>query len=261
MRCLKPAIYTKNYYLSCCRGFKEFFQGKMSPRLWQAFYLAELKPKQKVLDIGTGRGELALESAKFGCQSWGIDYSESSISIAKKNLKKSQKKKWSKSATFKKMNAKKLEFPSSFFDRIFLIDVIEHLYPEEIKKVLKEANRVIKPKGKIIIHTPNRWLIKSIYFITGLFFGWKKSKYHVNEQSFFSLKRNLRQFPGKNKVFFKQRKKYFSNAVADTELPKKIKKTCRILDSILENKLVSFIIYNTALVYILGTDLWAVIDL
>lgn len=261
MGTLPAKIYTKDWYLSECGGFEEFLAGGMSKRLWQAFSLADLNPGQSVLDIGTGRGELVLECAKFGCQAWGIDYSKEATMIARKNLKKYGKKDFVKRVTFKVMNAKKLRFPDCFFDRVFLIDVVEHLYPEELEKVLGEVKRVIKPGGRIVIHTPNSWLIKPIYFMARLVFGWKKSKYHVNEQSFFGLARNLKPFKGETKIFFRQWKNYFFGAIANSLLPDWIKKTGRILDFIFESKPVSFFIYRTPLSLFLGAHLWAIVDL
>ena len=63
-----------------------------------------------------------------------------------------------------------LPFSKNIFDKIFIVDVIEHL--ENPVKVLKELNRVAT-KGKIILGTPNGlWLPKTIRCFT-------KGKYEV----------------------------------------------------------------------------------
>lgn len=63
--------------------------------------------------------------------------------------------------------------------------------------------------GKMIIHTPNAWMIKPLYFLAQIFFRWKKQEVHVNEQSFFSLYRNLDLFEGKVRIFLSRERTIF----------------------------------------------------
>lgn len=44
---------------------------------------------------------------------------------------------------------------SEQFDFVLALDIIEHLESEEILLFMNQVNRILKPKGKIIIHTPN----------------------------------------------------------------------------------------------------------
>jgi putative AdoMet-dependent methyltransferase len=50
------------------------------------FRLAEAKPGMKVLDLGTGTGNLAAFFAQTGCQVWGIDFSEAMLVKARQKL-------------------------------------------------------------------------------------------------------------------------------------------------------------------------------
>src|SRR3989344_16477 len=111
--------YNRNYYLESCEGVEEFLKGEISARLKTVFNLANLKSKEKVLDIGCGRGDASIESAKRGCVVWGIDYSQDAINIASEYSKKLLGKKH-KNTSFGKMNAQKLKFPDRFFDCILL---------------------------------------------------------------------------------------------------------------------------------------------
>jgi ubiquinone/menaquinone biosynthesis C-methylase UbiE len=41
---------------------------------------------------------------------------------------------------------------------VLMFDVVEHLYPWELQRALIESRRVLKPGGRLIVHTaPNRW--------------------------------------------------------------------------------------------------------
>lgn len=60
---------------------------------------------------------------------------------------------------------KGLPFKNSAFDLVFCTEVVEHL--EKPEQFLKEVDRVLKPKGKSVITTPNSnwflyWLLKPL---------------------------------------------------------------------------------------------------
>jgi SAM-dependent methyltransferase len=48
-----------------------------------------------------------------------------------------------------------LPWPNSSFDRVFLLDVVEHV-PDPLT-MLSEAHRVLKPGGVLVLSTPDRW--------------------------------------------------------------------------------------------------------
>jgi len=85
-----------------------------------------------------------------------------------------------------------------------LADVVEHLYQDQLDKLYEDLHGRLKPDGTLIIHTwPNRWHTEGTYPIARFFLGLagiKKPKsprkphdeiMHVNEQSIFSLRRDL----------------------------------------------------------------------
>jgi len=166
MRRVDPTVYTKKYYLTDCTGFNEFkktFGNKLEPRFKEIVKYLEIKKGTKVLDIGCGRGEMAIYASKKGSDSIGIDYSRESIALAN-TAKRKQPFKIQKKIEFKVMDAKKLLFSDSSFDMIILTDVAEHLYPEELEIVFKEIKRVLKNKGSVIIHTAPNKLFNDIFY-------------------------------------------------------------------------------------------------
>jgi 2-polyprenyl-3-methyl-5-hydroxy-6-metoxy-1,4-benzoquinol methylase len=261
MKTVSSRIYTKEYYLSSCRGFEEFLRGGVAERLIYASSLANLKKGMHVLDVGSGRGELVVLCARAGALAWGIDYSQEALKIAKESIRGVERG-VAERINFKKMNAKKISHLDKSFDVVFMIDVVEHLYPEELKQALLEIKRVLKPGGKVIIHTPNVWLIKLINFLAKIFFKWEEYKVHVNEQSFFSLRRELRFFGGRMRIYLRPRRECFSEITRSVKsLPSWTINLAGFLDKLWENRIVSFMIYRTPLAVFLGTDLWAVIEL
>jgi SAM-dependent methyltransferase len=105
----------------------------------------------KVLDIGCGTGETLtfLQSYLKSPTLYGIDNSPTAIKFAKSRGHKN----------ILKVNAKNLPFKANTFDYILLLDVIEHL--KDDIAILKEAKRVLKKTGKIIITAPSLQFIWS----------------------------------------------------------------------------------------------------
>jgi SAM-dependent methyltransferase len=103
------------------------------------------------------------------------------------------------------VDAKRLPFPSYSFDRVLMFDVVEHLYPWELQQAFLEIRRVLRPDGRLIVHTaPNRWYDQFAYPVVRIVrilmgqgenypknprqFGVAVNEHvHVNEQSQFSM--------------------------------------------------------------------------
>lgn len=262
VKSVPPEIYTKKFFLAECGRLEELLGGGIPQRLLYAFTLADIKKGMHVLDVGAGRGELEIKCAEAGAYVKAIDYSQAAIEIAEEGLKRANNE-VAKRVVFEKMDAKRISYPDKSFDVVFMIDVVEHLYPEESRQVFLEIKRVLKPGGRVIIRTaPNAWLIKPLYLLAGTFFRWwEKHGMHVNEQSFFSLRRNLRLFGGKIRVFFRPEEEFFSGAFFDLKkAPSWAIRLAGLLDKLLENRVISLLIYRTPLVFFLGTNLWAIVE-
>lgn len=100
-----------------------------------------------ILDVGCGAGHLVHWSNKLK-----LPFKISSCDISAE----AQHIQATKIEGFKTCYAEKLDFADSSFDAVTIIDVIEHLYPKNAIKAFREAFRVLKPGGIIVIKTPNR---------------------------------------------------------------------------------------------------------
>lgn len=128
------------------------------------------KPKEKILDVGCGVGTFAFHCAKLGARTFGIDYSLESIKAANElcaTFKANQ------NTTFVVGNATTLPYENGYFDKIVAADFIEHIALNEKELLVKEMYRVLKPKGMVVIFTPNGirekisafyWKIRNILF-------------------------------------------------------------------------------------------------
>jgi len=166
----RPAIdaaeYDEAYFLCASEGYREFAASggrRLGPRFRKALSLARVQPGQRVLDIGCGRGELVLHCARRGAFATGIDYSQAAVAISREALA-SHPPGVQERAAFALMDARRLEFAATSFDTVFMTDVVEHLTPAELAAALAEAHRVLRPGGRLAVHTsPNRLLLDRVY--------------------------------------------------------------------------------------------------
>ena len=163
---IDAAQYDEAYFLCASEGYREFAasQGRrLGPRFLRALSLAEVQPGQRVLDVGCGRGELVIHSALRGARAVGIDYSETAVAIAQGALA-SHPADVRQRASFALMDARRLAFADASFDTALITDVVEHLAPAELAAALAEARRVLRPGGRLVVHTsPNRLLLDRVY--------------------------------------------------------------------------------------------------
>ena len=211
-RSLPPDLYTEEYFLNACEGFEEFSEShgeRLSRRLSAAFAVAAVQPGMKVLDVGCGRGEILRHCARLGADAFGVDYAPVAVDMASKAVAGESLAPGKTGVA--QSDAKQLPFPSNYFDRVLMFDVVEHLFPWELSQSLAEIERVLKPGGAFIVHTaPNVWYDRYAYPLvrlvrTALGQGERYPKnpralnvsanvdVHVNEQSQWSLRRVLQQ--------------------------------------------------------------------
>ncbi|ALM75400.1 class I SAM-dependent methyltransferase [Thermococcus barophilus] len=101
----------------------------------------------KALDVGCGTGisTFALEELGFGVI--GIDIRKEAIQKAKEIAKERDSK-----AKFYFMDAKRLEFESESFDLVALLgSPLPHFSVYDFDEIIREAYRVLKPKGVLVI--------------------------------------------------------------------------------------------------------------
>lgn len=122
-------------------------------KAWKEFrFLFEeyLVPGERVLDLGCGNGrffEFCKNRDKVDY--FGVDSSEKLIEIAKKRYP---------GGKFQVANVLNIPFPSNFFDKIYSLAVLHHIPSKTFRlQFLKEAKRVLKPGGLLILTVWNLW--------------------------------------------------------------------------------------------------------
>jgi cyclopropane fatty-acyl-phospholipid synthase-like methyltransferase len=204
-------LYDEEYFLHACEGHEEFRESAghyLSQRLSEALAVAGIASGMTVLDVGCGRGEILNKTARMGVRAMGIDYAETAVQFSRDLVLEQDS--FEHPIGIYQASALCLPFEADSFDRVLMLDIVEHLYPEELAKALDEAYRVLRPGGRIVIHTaPNRWYDQYAYPLVRRVRIWmgqgeqyprnpreiipQNVHVHVNEQSALSLWRNLKR--------------------------------------------------------------------
>jgi len=142
-----------------------------------------LKNNQKILDIGSGAGTLALYCGFKINQVVGVDISTQAV----KSANESAVQIGLNNVSFKVMKFPE-EYPSEKFDLIICTEVIEHL--EDDLKALKVIYKLLKPNGIAIVSTPS--LNAPLYRI-GLATDFDKRVGHLRRYTMESLRKLSKQ--------------------------------------------------------------------
>ena len=202
--------YSESYFLTECEGHESYEEtgGRLLPqRLVTALDLARDMLDQPAtesaafLDLGCGRGELVRFLSESYQTAVGLDYSIDALRLARDIVPADR-------AHLTQANVCFLPFADNTFRLVFALDLVEHLYPEELDATLREVERILRPGGRLIVHTmPNIWyyrygypLFRRVQRVRGNVLPadprdrWEFVKHvHVNEQSVRSLSKSLRR--------------------------------------------------------------------
>ena len=126
-----------------------------------------LKPNQKVLDIGSGWGSLAIEIAKkTQCQVLGITLSESQFEYSKKKAKQMN---MGNQVEFRLCDYREVK---ERFDRIVSVGMFEHVGRKFYRTFFNKIQAILKDDGIALLHTigsvnpprqPQPWITRYIF--------------------------------------------------------------------------------------------------
>lgn len=153
-------------------------------------------PSDCILDLGCGTGELVKLLHK-DIKILGMDYSLEGVKLAKGVVNE---------GIIIQADARCLPFHAEVFDKVVMLDIVEHLSKPDLLKCLTELKRVLKSDGSALILTPNLWGEKldmidrrilrresPAHFVSHL---------HVNVMSPIALKSIIKRAGFKSKLWF-----------------------------------------------------------
>ena len=155
------AIYDERYFLHACEGSDLYaisYGNVLPERLSYSLSLAEITPGKRVLDLGCGRGELAAACSAVGARVVAVDYSEAAVKLTVRTLERVSPIGDAHSPAVLRADVTRLPLEDTSIDLVYALDIIEHLTAEQLESCLSEIYRILRPGGKLVVHTmPNTW--------------------------------------------------------------------------------------------------------
>lgn len=104
--------------------------------------LMGLTSDSEILEIGCGYGREMSQFAKISSHIYGIDIAKTHAELTKKNVPQAETKEY---------NGTDIPYQDNSFDFIYTAYVMQHMSKENCRKLMREMNRCLKPKGKILL--------------------------------------------------------------------------------------------------------------
>ncbi len=128
-----------------CYGGYRYMEGRWEKVARAMVEHYGLKPGDRVLDVGCGKGFLLYDFTKVvpGLELHGVDISEYAIENSKEEIKD----------RLQVGNATSLPFPDNYFDFVYSITTLHNLHCYDLDKALREIERVGKKNKYICVES------------------------------------------------------------------------------------------------------------
>lgn len=117
-------------------------------------WMFPIQAPDRVLDVGCGSGVFAAEMARRGAHVLGIDANAEAVRYAAQTFAGPESNQPNQ-LSFRLGLLDELALPSEGFDKAVCLEVIEHVYPAQVRALLDSLFRILRPGGKLLITTPN----------------------------------------------------------------------------------------------------------
>lgn len=166
MKQVSSSFYNKKYYEnayghSVFLGTENCFASNHSTIFTEMTSLIKLNSNDSVVDFGCGNGDLCFYLAsEYGCNIVGIDYSKDAIDICQEKMIKVPQ--YQDRVSFINVD-NDYEHKFNNIRAVYLCDVIEHMYDEEIVLMLSKIKKWNKEgRIQIVVHTDNNFYLRLV---------------------------------------------------------------------------------------------------
>ncbi len=165
-------------------------KGNPVQRFWHANkrviierYLAP-QPTDFILDVGCGSGVISDFLAASGATVWGVDGSRDAITFASETFRK-------ENLSFHQGLVDELFQTDRPVDKLYCLEVLEHIYVDQGHQMLSNFHRTLRPGGAVFLTTPNyhslwpviEWTLDTLKLVPQLIDDQHVAKYHRRKLS------------------------------------------------------------------------------
>jgi SAM-dependent methyltransferase len=107
---------------------------------------------RRLVDLGCGMGTFTVETAARGARALGVDPAPAAVATARQVAAAEGVER----AAFVRADAAVLPLRDASADIVLAADLTEHLDDVTLARILREAARVLRPGGRLVLYTPDR---------------------------------------------------------------------------------------------------------
>ena len=131
---------------------REYVSGNEAASFWAQIKVLLARPDMKILDVGSGYGAFVLTARRNGYNAQGLELAAFDNNCARERLAQMEPQ-TDPDSVFTEGSALSLPYLDETFDIVTFWNVVEHL--PDYRLALREASRVLKKGGYIVIEAPN----------------------------------------------------------------------------------------------------------
>lgn len=139
-----------SYLTNTPHAERSYFSGLFGERIITVAEKHLALKEARILDYGCGPGLLLSRLLGRGFSASGLEFAETTVAKARKACED-----YPSFAGITAANELPSTIPPKSIDVVFLVEVIEHLLPEDRHKTLQEIMRVLAPGGHLVLTTPH----------------------------------------------------------------------------------------------------------
>jgi len=106
------------------------------------------QPGERALDVGCGSGVVSDYLASLGARVTGVDVNAEAIDFAECTFRRPN-------LDFRRALVEDLPYEEGSIDRIYCLEVVEHLYEPQVQNLLGKFRKLMRPGGILTLTTPN----------------------------------------------------------------------------------------------------------
>ena len=106
------------------------------------------KAGEKILDIGCGSGVFASRMAELGAQVTAIDSNRKVVDYGSEHFAR-------EGLEFRLGHLDELNLADASYDAAACLEVVEHVFADQVERLLADLRRILRPGGRLLMTTPN----------------------------------------------------------------------------------------------------------